>query len=190
MKALLWKPFRKWTSDVYSGSNSKNNTRASVKPSKIENSRRELTSQDPIVEDDEDSSTGYRLDSMDFGKNPNGEAERDLEKAIQANHSTSSDPNADKNQSQQTCYDPTEPKLQISKETTFQVTYLSDASSDKSKSSSAQDITALPPSEPTGRPRHKTLNSNGQSSSGWKGITGTRRSNPSIEPLSPQTTPP
>lgn len=184
MKALLWKPFRKWTSDVYTGS-SQNRTKASVKPSKVEHSKRELTSQDPIVETDEDSNNIYRLDSMDFNRNGHIESEQDLEKAIRQNHSRSSNEN-DKTPTSQTLYDPTEPKLQISKETTFQVSYLSDASLDKTKDSDGNGITALPLNQ---------RNSRGQvtgssSSPTWEGASGTRRSNPNLGPSGPQTTPP
>lgn len=114
MKALLWKPFRKWSSDIYTGS-SRDRTKASAaKASKAENSRRDLTSQDPIVDSDPESNNGNPLDSMDFGKNGGHvvEQERDLEKAIQQNHSTSTSTNSNNDRNP---YDPTEPKLQISK---------------------------------------------------------------------------
>jgi hypothetical protein len=62
MKAVLWKPFQRWTGSLYSNYRSSNGTNKSNNKSRVE-----LTSQDPIVDDNE-AGGNYRLNSMEFGK--------------------------------------------------------------------------------------------------------------------------
>lgn len=118
MKAVLWKPFQRWTGSLYSSYRSSNRGTAQDK------SKVELTSQDPIVEDNENG-TGYRLNSMDFGKGSPGEQEEErypsrLEKKLgrlpSSNHGGRSSKNSPPSSDE---YFPS--KLEISKETTVQV---------------------------------------------------------------------
>ena len=157
MKAVLWKPFQRWTGSLYS------NYRSSNRTSNNDKSKVELTSQDPIV-DDSEAGGNYRLTSMDFGKrsSPNdseeerypgrveGRTESRLEKTL-ARLPSASYPGRhgkdSKNLSPQS-EDSSHSKLEISKETSIQISSISN--DEDLKEQKRDDITTLPTNGRTG----------------------------------------
>lgn len=165
MKAVIWKPFQKWSGQIYSQFSSSN------RDTKNDKSGMELTSQDPIVEDNgNDMNKSYRLTSMDFGKpgSPNEQEEERypsrLEKSIGRLPSASNlhGSGRDSKKSSQVIDDYSKPsRLEISKETTFQVSCVSD--DDSPKDGSQPSLTALPSVERTNKdPPSKRLSHTGQ----------------------------
>jgi hypothetical protein len=78
MKAVLWKPFRKWSGNMYS------HWTSSYRGSKSQNALH-TTSQDPIVSRSCPTNNGYQLHNMDLEKSQNYGRKQDpniLEKAI------------------------------------------------------------------------------------------------------------
>jgi hypothetical protein len=78
MKTVLWKPFRKWTGNMYS------HWTSSYRGSKSQGGMH-ITSQDPIVSRSLSANNGYQLHNMDLEKSQNYGRKRDpnmLEKAI------------------------------------------------------------------------------------------------------------
>ena len=149
MKAVLWKPFQRWTGSLYSNYRSSNRTNNSNNKSKVE-----LTSQDPIV-DDTETSGNYRLNSMEFGKrsSPNdseeerypgrveGRTESRLEKTLARLPSTSYPRRHSKGRTPSD-EDFNQSKLAISKETSIQISSISN--DEELKEQDANHITALP----------------------------------------------
>jgi hypothetical protein len=131
MKAVLWKPFQRWTGSLYS------NYRSSNRTSNNDKSKVELTSQDPIV-DDTEAGGNYRLNSMEFGKrsSPNdseeerypgrveGRTESRLEKTLARLPSTSYPHRHSKGRTPSD-EDFAQSKLEISKETSIQISSMS-----------------------------------------------------------------
>ena len=133
MKTVLWKPIQRWTGEIYSQFSSHNDTR----PDKNSNNKPELTSQDPIVEGEGDSSdeshAGYRMASLEFGKDVQIEHDEidyptHLEKGITRLPSKSQTRGRDSKKASLTVNDLPSPtsKLEIQKETTFQVSTIND----------------------------------------------------------------
>jgi hypothetical protein len=134
MKTVLWKPFQRWTGEIYSQFSSHKDT----KPDKNSNNKPELTSQDPIVEGRGDSSdgshAGYRMASLEFGKDVQIEHDEvdypsSLEKSITRLPSkTQTRGGRDNKKASLTVNDLHSPssKLEIQKETTFQVSTIDD----------------------------------------------------------------
>jgi hypothetical protein len=130
MKTVLWKPFQRWTGSLYSS------YRSSNRGTDNDKSKVELTSQDPIVDnhntDGSETSGGYRLTSMDFGKTSPGEQEEErypsrFEKTLARLPSTSL-PKSYSRDSKNTSPSSDEfshSKLEISKETSIQVSSMS-----------------------------------------------------------------
>jgi len=134
MKTVLWKPFQRWTGEIYSQFSSHRDT----KPDKNSNNKPELTSQDPIVEGHDDSSdeshAGYRMASLEFGKDVQIEHDEvqypsNMEKGITrlpSKTQTRSGRDHKKASSTVTDVAPHASKLEIQKETTFQVSTVND----------------------------------------------------------------
>lgn len=133
MKNVLWKPFQRWTGQIYSQFSSHRDT----KPDKNSNLKPELTSQDPIVEGENDSSdeshAGYRMASLEFGKDVQIEHDEvdyngDLEKSVTRLPSKTQARGRDHKKAASTVTDlpPPASKLEIQKETTFQVSTMND----------------------------------------------------------------
>lgn len=151
MKTVLWKPFQRWTGSLYS------NYRSSNRTTNNDKDKVELTSQDPIVEDNQRSGD-YRLNSMDFGKRSppsdsdeerypgrvEGRTESRLGKTLARLPSTSyphrygRDP---KNASPKSD-DFSNSKLEISKETSIRISSMSN--DEDVKEQEDNDLTALP----------------------------------------------
>jgi hypothetical protein len=130
MKTVLWKPFQRWTGSLYSS------YRSSNRGTTHDKSKVELTSQDPIVDDvhvdGSETSGGYRLNSMDFGKPSPGAQEEErypsrLEKTLGRLPSTSYTKNysRDFKKASQSSDEVLHSKLEISKETSIQVSSMS-----------------------------------------------------------------
>jgi hypothetical protein len=146
MKTVLWKPFQRWTGSLYS------NYRSSNRTSNNDKSKVELTSQDPIV-DDTEAGGNYRLNSMEFGKrsSPNDSeeerypgrvevrAESRLEKTLARLPSTSYPHRHSKGRTPSD-EDFAQSKLEISKETSIQISSMSNDEDPKQQ----DDFTALP----------------------------------------------
>jgi len=133
MKTVLWKPFRRWTTSLYS------NFTSSYRGSKSHDHH--TASQDPIVDSGFAGHAGYQLNAIDIEKSPHFGRKQDhniLKRAIAqlpgANHTRHPHhdpyrlPTITKNDSDEhiqhllpAVYIPS-PQLEISKETTFQVT--------------------------------------------------------------------
>jgi len=133
MKTVCWKPIQRWTGEIYSQFSSNNES----KPDKNSNNKPELTSQDPIVEGESDSSdgshAGYRMASLEFGKDVHIEHDEidyptHLEKPITRLPSKSQTRGRDSKKTSLTANDLPSPssKLEIQKETTFQVSTIND----------------------------------------------------------------
>lgn len=134
MKTVLWKPFQRWTGEIYSQFSSHRDT----KPDKNSKNKPELTSQDPIVEgrddDSDESHHGYRMASLEFGKDVQIEHDEvdyhgSLEKSITRLPSKSQTRGGHNNKKASlTVNDLSSPasKLEIQKETTFQVSTIND----------------------------------------------------------------
>jgi len=157
MKTVLWKPFQRWTGSLYS------NYRSSNRTTNNDKDKVELTSQDPIVEDSQKGD--YRLNSMDFGKRSppsdsdeerypgrvEGRTESRLGKTLARLPSTSyphrygRDP---KNASPKSD-DFSNSKLEISKETSIQISSMSN--NEDLKEQEGNDLTSLPGNK---RPRN------------------------------------
>lgn len=117
MKTVLWKPFQRWTGSLYS------QYRTSKGGSANDKSKVELTSQDPIVDGNETG--GYRLNSMDFGKRSHSTLEEErypsrLEKTLGRLPSTNFH-GRDAKVASPTVDEVSSPKLEISKETSIQI---------------------------------------------------------------------
>jgi hypothetical protein len=130
MKTVLWKPFQHWTGSLYSS------YRSSNRGTDHDKSKVELTSQDPIVDDHNvdgsETSGGYRLNSMDFGKPSPGAQEEErhpsrLEKKLGRLPSTSYTKGygRDSKNTSQSSDEYSHSKLEISKETSIQVSSMS-----------------------------------------------------------------
>ena len=152
MKTVLWKPFQRWTGSLYS------NYRSSNRTTNNDKDKVELTSQDPIVDNSNETGGNYRLTSMDFGKRSpqsdsdeerypgrvEGRTESRLEKTLARLPSTSyphrygRDP---KNASPKSG-DFSNSKLEISKETSIQISSMSNDEDPKEQGDN--DPTALP----------------------------------------------
>jgi len=148
MKTVLWKPFQRWTGSLYS------NYRSSNRDGSNDKSKVELTSQDPIVEDVE-AGGNYRLTSMDFGKRSPDElseerypthtrAESRLEKTLARLPSTSYPHRhgKDSKNTSPSSEDFSHSKLEISKETSIQISSISN--DEDTKEREEDGITALP----------------------------------------------
>jgi len=149
MKAVLWKPFQRWTGSLYSNYRSSNGTNKSNNKSRVE-----LTSQDPIVDDNE-AGGNYRLNSMEFGKrsSPNdseeerypgrveGRTESRLEKTLARLPSTSYPHRHSKGRTPSE-EDLNQSKLEISKETSIQISSI--RSDEDLKGQDVNDPTAIP----------------------------------------------
>lgn len=131
IKACVWVPIRRWSGKVYSGITSSNREAKGTKTSTYHyHSRPELTSQDPIVERDEDSPDAYRLHSLEFGKGGGREERGRTEKGgseLPSAIRLPSDHAGDGKRLSRTGSDPSDSsdssQFQINKETTVQVSY-------------------------------------------------------------------
>jgi hypothetical protein len=150
MKAVLWKPFQRWTGSLYS------NYRSSNRTTNNDKSKIELTSQDPIV-DDSEAGGQYRLNSMDFGKRSHndsdeerypgrieGRAESRLAKTLARLPSTSYPHRhgRDSKSPSSSGEDVSNSKLEISKETSIQISSVSNEEGLKQQQDDG--LTALP----------------------------------------------
>lgn len=202
MKTVLWKPFRRWTGDMYS------NWTSSSHQASRSNHKVELSSQEPIVKRKGNSYDQYRLNDMDIEKADYQRRPRDpntLNQAIaqlpSAGHHHPHHINTNVNTKDSADYSshytqqlpPSvyngPPKFGIHKETTVEVSSESDIPYYMGKS--------LPKAPPSGqlphRARHTPLVPHQQQDNvtprGWSGITSSRRNAPAgLAPSSP--TPP
>jgi hypothetical protein len=170
MKTVLWKPFQRWTGSLYSSYRSSN--RGTTKDDK---SKVELTSQDPIVEENE-GGNGYLLTSMDFGKRSPDELEDEryptraeirLEKTLARLPSTSYPHRygKDSKHTSPSSEDFSHSKLEISKETSIRI---SSISNDKDPQERDDDgINALPANGRTGLRNSKPSHYNKTSNIDW-----------------------
>lgn len=147
MKTVLWKPFQRWTGSLYS------QYRSSRGDTSHDKSKVELTSQDPIVEGNEGGV--YRLTSMDFGKRSHSTLEEErypsrLEKTLGRLPSTNYH-GRDSKTTSPTVDEVSSPKLEISKETSIQISSMNKPEGHENESERVMSPTGARPGARTSK---------------------------------------